>query len=531
MPDNDPSFPEIPESKAVPKKRTRLSLVWVIPIVAAAAGVWIAVTKILEKGPVITIVFSSAEGLVANKTKIDYNGLDIGTVTSIKLAEDHKHVIATAAMHPKTKEFLVKDLKFWVVKPRMSGLNITGLGTLISGNYIGVQMGESKESERHFIALESPPLTGDVPGKIFTLKATALGSLGTGTPIYYRQIQAGQVVSYQLDKAGQFLNVEIFVQSPYDQFISADTRFWQASGIDLSLTAAGLHVQTESVMSILAGGIAFETPAIDNPPPPAEADTEFTLFNDRKEAFEPPPHDPYSFLLVFKQSVRGLSVGAPVEIGGVQIGSVTGIQAQFDAQNAEFSVPVTITVDPIRYGVKFLNFPKSEDLVASHKRVMDALVARGLRAELKTGNLISGSLLVAVSFFPDEPPATLDWSQNPPQLPTVSGKVEAIEDNVASLLKNLDKTVIDTRGTLTNVDSLIANLDKTLGATRGTLTNADTLLNNAGTMIAPDSVMNAELNALLLQGGDAARALRILADYLERHPEALIHGKPGEAKK
>jgi paraquat-inducible protein B len=283
-------------------------------------------------------------------------------------------------------------------------------------------------------------------------------------------------------------------------------------------------------MSILAGGIAFETPVTDNPPPPAEADAEFTLFNDRKEAFEPPPHDPYSFLLVFKQSVRGLSVGAPVEIGGVQIGSVTGIQAQFDAQNAEFSVPVTVTVDPIRYGVKFLNFPKSEDLVASHKRVMDALVARGLRAELKTGNLISGSLLVAVGFFPDEPPATLDWSQNPPQLPTVSGKVEAIEDSVASLLKNLDKTVVDTRGTLTNVDSLIANLDKTLGATRGTLTNADTLLNNAGTMIAPDSIMNAELNALLLQGGDAARALRILADYLERHPEALIHGKPGEAK-
>jgi paraquat-inducible protein B len=530
MPDQDPSLPTVPDSKAVPKKRTRLSLVWVIPIVAAAAGVWIAVTKILEKGPEITIEFSSADGLVANKTKINYNGLDVGTLTSIRLAEDHKHVIATAAMHPKAKEFLVKDLKFWVVKPRMSGLNITGLGTLISGNYIGVQLGESKESERHFIALETPPLTGDVPGKIFTLKATALGSLGAGTPIYFRQIQAGQVVSYALDKTGQLLDVQIFVQSPYDQFVSTDTRFWQASGIDVSLTAAGLHVQTESVMSILAGGIAFETPIADPPPTPVAAGAEFTLFNDRSEAFQPPPNDPYSFLLVFKQSVRGLSVGAPVEIGGVQIGSVTGIQAQFDAKNAEFSVPVTITVDPKRYGVKFLNFPKSEDMEANHKRVMDALVARGLRAELKTGNFISGSLLVAVSFFPDEPPAALDWSQNPPEFPTVSGKVEAIEDSVASLLKNLDKVAVDTRGTLTNADILMLSLDKTLGTTRGTLTNADTLINNAGTLIAPDSVMNAELNTLLLQGGDAARALRILADYLERHPEALIHGKPGEAK-
>jgi paraquat-inducible protein B len=191
---------------------------------------------------------------------------------------------------------------------------------------------------------------------------------------------------------------------------------------------------------------------------------------------------------------------------------------------------VTISVDPERYGVKFLNFPKSEDLMASHRRVMDTLVSRGLRAGLKMGNLISGSLFVSINFFPDEPPATLDWSQNPVLLPTVSGKVEAIEDSVASLLKNLDKTAIGVRGTLTNADNLLENLDKTLGTARGTLTNADTLINNAGTMIAPDSVMNAELDILLQQGGDAARALRVLADYLERHPEALIHGKSGEAK-
>jgi paraquat-inducible protein B len=530
MPDHDPSFPQVPESKAVPKKRTRLSLVWVIPIVAAAAGVWIAVTKILEKGPEITIVFSSADGLVANKTKVNYNGLDIGTLTSIKLAEDHNHVIATAAMHPKTKEFLVKDAKFWVVKPRMSGLNITGLGTLLSGHYIGMQLGESKESERHFVALETPPLTGDVPGRIFMLKTTELGSLGEGTPIYYRQLQAGQVVSYELDKDGGFLNVKIFVKSPYDQYVSPDTRFWQASGIDVSLSAAGLHVQTESVMSILAGGIAFETPTTDAPVPPAEANTTFTLFDDRTAAFRPPPRDPHTYLMVFKQSVRGLGVGAPVVMNGIIVGEVTKISPQFDAQKIEFSVPVTVLVDPVRYGVRFLNLPEGGNAPGNNKIIMDTLVAHGLRAQLKTGNLISGSLYVAIDLVPDAPVATLDWSQNPVQIPTLSGKLEAIEDSVASLLKNLDKTVIDARGTLTNADSLMQNLDKTLGTTRGTLTNADNLINNAGTMIAPDSAMNAELNILLQQGGDAARALRILADYLERHPEALIRGKTGEAK-
>jgi paraquat-inducible protein B len=172
-------------------------------------------------------------------------------------------------------------------------------------------------------------------------------------------------------------------------------------------------------------------------------------------------------------------------------------------------VPVTVSVDPARYGVKFLNLPDSENASKNNQAVMNAMVAHGLRAQLKTGNLISGSLYVAVDLVSNAPPATLDWSQSPVQLPTLSGKLEGIEDSVASLLKNLDKTVVDARGTLTN---------------------ADRLLDNAGTLLAPDSVLNSELNNLLMQGGGAARSLRVLADYLERHPEALIHGKTGEAK-
>ena len=516
MPDDDPPLPAIPDARAVPRKRTRLSLVWVIPIVAAVAGVWIAVTKILERGPEISIVFSSADGLEPNKTKINFNGLNVGTVTAIKLADDHHHFIATAQMSPKAENFLVKDTKFWVVKPRISGLNITGLGTLISGYYIGVQLGQTRESARSFVALESPPLTGDVPGRIYTLKTSELGSLGEGTPIYFRQIQAGQVVSCNLDTNGEFLNVKIFVQAPYDQYVTANTRFWHASGIDVSLTAAGLHIQTESVMSILAGGIAFETPASGTLLAPAQAETIYTLFNDRNEAFRPPPQDPHTYLLVFKQSVRGLTLGAPVEIGGIQIGEVTGIQAQFDAKTAEFSVPVTVSLDPGRFGVRFLNFPKSESIATDRQRIMDMLVARGLRAELKTGNLISGSLLVAINFFPDEPAAKLDWSQNPVALPTISGKIEAIEDSVGLLLKQLDKT--------------ITNLDLTVASARGTFTNASQLIGNVNHLVEPDSVLDAELDNLLKEGGGAARSLRVLADYLERHPEALIRGKTGEAK-
>src|ERR1700690_914615 len=270
----DKSSPPIPESKVVPKKRTRLSLVWVLPIGAAVAGVWVAVTKIMSEGPKITIVFQTAEGLEANKTKIRYNGLDVGTLTAIRLADDHHHVIAPAKMVPKTEDFLVKDTKFWVVRPQISGLNITGLSTLISGDYIGVELGQSKESERAFVALETPPMVaGYTPGRFFMLKTPELGSLDRGTPIYYRQLQAGQVVSYELDTNGLGMNIKIFVQAPYDQYVTPNTRFWQASGINVSLSASGLRVQTESLMSILAGGIAFETPVTDSPLPPAGADT------------------------------------------------------------------------------------------------------------------------------------------------------------------------------------------------------------------------------------------------------------------
>jgi paraquat-inducible protein B len=515
MPDND-TLSKVPDAKTVPKKRTHLSFVWIIPIVAAVAGIWIAVTKILGEGPEITIIFSSADGLQANKTKIDYNGLEVGTLTSIKLTPDHKHVVATAEMNPKAKDFLVKDTQFWVVKPRVTGLNVTGLGTLISGYYIGVQLGQSKESARDFTALESPPLTGDVPGRLFMLKTSELGSLGDGTPIFFRQLPAGQVVSYELDKDGKFLNVKIFVQAPYDQYVNPDTRFWNASGVNVSLTAAGLRVQTESVMSILAGGIAFETPASGVPLPPAEADTSFTLFDNRTDAFKPPVNDPHTYVLIFKQSVRGLSVGAPVEIGGIPIGEVTQINPQFSAKTMQFSVPVTVIVDPQRYGVKFTDVTANEDSMAINKKVMDALVAHGLRAELKTGNLLSGSLFVAVNLFPNEPPASIDWSQSPVQLPTKSGQLDAVEDSVGDLLKNLNKTM--------------TNLDTTVTSVRGTLTNADALLNNASQLIEPNSVLDSELNNMLMQGGDAARSLRVLMDYLERHPEALIRGKTGEAK-
>jgi paraquat-inducible protein B len=504
MSNPEKSNANIPAAKIVEKKRGRFSFVWIIPIVAALVGAWIGINTIRNQGPKITIIFKSAEGLEANKTQIRYNGVEVGEVTEVRLADDYQSVIATAKMSPRTEQFLRKDTKFWVVRPQISGANISGLSTIISGAFIGMEIGTEKTGERHFTALDTAPLeTAGVTGRFFYLKTRDLGSLSVGTPIYYRRIQAGQVASYEMDKSGDFLNVKIFVQSPYDQYLTTDTRFWNASGLNLSLSASGVEIHTESFLSILIGGIAFENPPDGVNAKPAPENMAFNLASSRADAFRPPPVNPREYVLVFKESLRGLTVGAPVELNGINIGEVTDIRAQFDTKSYEFTAPVTIRVDMARYGVNLLNTSAEakDSSSEAHRKGMEALIARGLRAQLKTGSLITGARFVALEFIPDAPPAALDWTQNPLQLPTLEGKLSSIESGVGDVVVNLNRT----------------------------LTNASALLNNANQIIAPGSPVGVQLNNTLDQVGGAASALRILADYLERHPESLIHGKPGSA--
>jgi len=529
MPETDKPLPHVPESRKLSKKRTRLSLVWVIPIVAAAAGVWVAVTRVLSEGPAITIVFKSAEGLEAGKTRIEYNGVEVGTVDTIRLSDDHKTVITTAKMEPKTEGFLVEDTKFWVVRPRISGANVSGLGTLISGAYIGMEIGHAGNQKRNFVALETPPVvTIDVPGRYFVLKTPELGSLDTGTPIFFRRLQVGQVTAYELDKDGHSLSIKVFVNAPYDQYVSTDTRFWNASGIDVSLSATGLSVQTQSVLSILIGGIAFETPPSGPRLPEAEANAVFTLFSSHAEAFKLTARDPQTFRLVFKESVRGLAPGAPVEFRGIPIGEVVEVGAQVDAQTFEFSAPVTISLDAQRMGVKVLDLAPGADLNAIRKRLLDSLVAHGVRAQLRSGNLLTGALYVSFDFFPEAPPAELDWSQTPVQLPTIPGALEGMEASVTSIVRKLEQ--VPFKGISDDLQKAIAELDRTLVSARGALDSGRSALDNAGKVIEPNSVLSGQLEGTLQEVSRAARSLRVLADYLERHPEALIRGKTEEAK-
>jgi len=512
----------VPESRSVPKRKTRLSLVWVVPIIAAVVGLWVTVARILSEGPKIEIVMKTAEGLEAGKTKLRYNGVDVGEVTAIRLSDDHASVIATAQMAPHTEGFLLEDTHFWVVRPRISGANVSGLGTLISGAYIGMEIGQSKQTRREFQALAEPPvIASDVPGRYFELESPDLGSLESGTPIFFRRLQVGQVTAYELSKDGQSFAIKVFVNAPYDQYVTANTRFWHAGGIDVSLSANGLSVQTQSFLSILIGGIAFETPATGPVLPAAETGTHFDLFSNRANAFKPAAHDPQTYVVIFRESVRGLDVGAPVEFRGIPIGEVTNVTARVDARTLTFLAPVTIRLDPQRLGVQVSGLAQGQDLETVRRALIDSLVAHGVRAQLQSGNLLTGSRLISLDFYANTPPAHVDWSASPPELPTIPGQLEAIETQIASIIRKLDAVPI--KGVVDDLRKAIVQAD-------GTLASAQGALDNAGNLVGPSSPLSAQMESTMQELSRAAQSLRVLADYLERHPEALIRGKPGEAK-
>lgn len=526
MPDDDERSTPVPESKRRPPRRLHVSLVWIVPIVAAAVGAWVAFTEILGEGPEITIVLSTAEGLEAGKSTIQYNGVQVGKLTEIRLSDDHERVIATAQMASGTDDFLVEGTQFWVVRPRISGSTVSGLRTLISGAYIGMEIGDSDRRKRTFVALDTPPVvSGDTPGRFFRLTAPDLGSLDFGTPIYFRRLEVGQVAAYSLAEDGRSLSIRVFVKAPYDRFVNESTRFWEASGIDLTLDASGLTLDTESLLSILIGGIAFETPETASPTTAAEADAVFKLYEDRRQAFLPVRGKPETYQLVFEQSVRGLARGAPVELRGIQIGEVMSLRAQVDTDPLDVSIPVTVNVYPELIGSSGERAAADE---AAWRSRVDALVANGLRGELRSGSLLTGALFVAFDFFPDAPPARVDWTHEPPRLPTAPGGLQAIEARVESILEKIDQVPFKEIGD--ELRDAIAELEKTLAGARKTLTSAQGTLDDVGKLVAPSSLLGTELVDALSELSRAARSLRVLADYLERHPEALLRGKTGEAK-
>ncbi|BCZ81128.1 intermembrane transport protein PqiB [Paraburkholderia terrae] len=528
----DPGGPDFPEVATVRRARWRLQLVWLVPLVAVLIGGWLAVKAVLEQGPTVTISFKTGDGLEAGKTRIKFKNVEIGTVRKVVLSNDHTRVIATAELTKNASDMLVDDSRFWVVQPRISGGTVSGLGTLLSGSFVSMDPGKSKVARHDFIGLETPPViaTGE-PGSEFVLKGEDMGSLDVGSPVFFRRLQVGQVTSYALDQDGNGVTVHVFVNAPYDRYVTTGTRFWQASGIDVSLDAAGVRVNTQSLVSILIGGLAFQTPKETTSSEPAAARSEFVLYHDREEAMKHPDRIVVTYVFKFKESVRGLVVGAPVEFWGIPVGEVTAINTRFDRTTMGFTIPVEVQLFPERFTSRYASGEKGGRLTSEPHRLAQLLVERGLRAQLRTGSLLTGQRYIALDFFPNAPRASVDLTANPPELPTIPGGLQSLQDSVSSLVAKMNKVPFEGIGnraqqTLADADRLVKTLDSDVAPeARATLAAARTAIDSANGALQPDSALTQNTVETMREMSRAAAALRTLADYLERHPEALLRGK------
>jgi paraquat-inducible protein B len=548
---NRGSTPEViaPDASEVPEvevaERRGLSVVWLIPLVAGAIAIWLGYSTLRDQGPLVTITFDDAEGLEAGKTKVKYKEVEVGLVEDVAISADLSQIVVTARMHKEAAPYMNHGTRFWIVRPRIGAGGVSGLGTLLSGAFVEVDPGTGDATTEFQGLDEPPPLRSDVAGRRYQLRAEKLGSVARGSPVYYRSVRVGQVLGYELADDNEDLIIDIFVEAPHDQLVRDNSRFWNASGIDVSFGAEGVNVAVESLQALLAGGIAFDTPAIGRSGELAAADTVFPLFENFRAVTESRYTEKIPYVVYFDGSVRGLRPGAPVEFRGMRIGSVTDVTLEIDPKQGTVRIPVILGIEPQRVAVE--GSASAEPYV-----MMAALVERGLRAQLKSGNLITGELLVDLDFHPESPPAKLDRSSEPPRIPSVPTQLEALTASLTGIMNRLaavplPELVADLRQTVQGIQALVASPDTQQGITAlgasavrleallGTLdkqlgpllSRADSALASTQSLVGDNSQLRYDIADLLRELTGAARSIRVFADYLERHPEALIRGKGG----
>ncbi|WP_415767543.1 intermembrane transport protein PqiB [Pseudomonas sp. ZB1P45] len=532
--------PQAPGQAPVKTRRFSVSLVWIVPIVAVLVGISLVVHTMLQEGPTITVTFKTGSGLTANKTEVKYRNVVIGHVSDVELSNDQKSVNATIKLSKQAESFTREDSQFWVVRPRIGAGGVSGIDTLLSGDYIGADIGQANARAKNFTGLENPPpITYGEPGKRFTLHTEDLGSLDIGSPVYYRKIPVGQVVAYALDADGKGVNIEVFIHAPNDAYVTENTRFWNASGIDVNVGANGFSVKTESLSSILVGGIAFRAPEYSPNDQPAAEDKAFDLFEDQLTALAPPSGKGQFLSLRFDQALRGLKVGAPVEFLGIEFGRVVAVNLDFDAKKRSFPVNVGIVIYPQRLGqahIKMLEVLKHDpNDEAAGVRLIGSFIDNGLRAQARSGNLLTGQLYIALDFYPKAEKVVFDPTARPVSIPTVPGSLEQLQEKLEGMVNkinqlpieriagNLDSNLVELRKGLTQFNA------KTLPGVQTTLADVSKTLQSASSTLAEDSPQREQLGQTLDELGRMSRSLRELSDYLGRHPESLIRGRPDNA--
>ena len=540
---------DTPEGSRAPTvarlKRSRISAIWLIPLVTLLIAAWLGVRTVSQQGPLVTLQFNSADGLIAGQTRVRHKAVELGQVEGIRLTDDMSKVLVRVRMTREAAPYLTDQARFWVVRPRISSGSLAGIETLVSGGYIEMDPGGREGANKtEFVGLEQPPgVRSGEPGRTFALKADRIGSLGPGAPVFYRDISVGEVLGFDLGDGVGPVTIEVFVRAPYDGFVRAESLFWNASGLSIQVGADGVRVELASLQALLNGGVAFNSPRELNEP--VQAGAVFPLYQSLSEAQASGYRNKLEFVTYFTSAVRGLNAGAAVEFLGIQVGTVREVKLVIDDASGTARVRVVLEVQPER--IVAPDQARDDPFVVAQR-----MVRNGLRAQTKTASYITGQQVLAVDFVPGAAPAELVLDGKEWVLPSVGGGLDNILTAVSGISAKIDRLPLD---------QIAGNLNVTLRSAAGAMGSVQELVRKTDAGLTPalkrlpeiaqalqeaavragrtfgslegsygqNSPFNRELERAMTQVGDTARSIRILADYLDRHPEALVRGRGGVA--
>ncbi len=550
--------PAEPRRQARQPLMQRVSLVWLLPIAAIAFAIFILWQSFVERGPLVRIKFDKAGGVIAGETRIRRNDVDVGTVEAVRLSDDLASVIIEARLDPLVADFIDTDARFWIVNARVNTTEISGLSTLLSGSYIGVDWDEQEgDAEREFEGLEEAPLTArGTPGRRLTLASEEAGYIYVGSPVFFRQLEVGRVERRRLSSDATEVLFDIFIEAPYHEHLFTESRFYNVSGLEGSFGADGISVRVESISAFFTGGLGFDNPGrLDGLEPLTRDGARFRLYDNRKAAresiFQGEEDERFRFLARFDGSVKGLQRDASIEYNGIRVGRVAEVTMSMPDTAGDTPEAIAILqLQPRRLGLDSI----SHDALING---LDQLVENGLRVQLATGNFLTGSLVVKLVNQPFAPLERMDLEAKPfPEIPTTVSNIEAVTQDVEQLVSKLAELpfsalIESATGLFSDFRALVASpemsnlpaklgesLDSLVRTTQGIETassglpelvealttasrNADDVLDG----VSPDSEIYIELSAAVREMRAAARSIAGFAEILEKNPNAVLTGR------
>lgn len=471
---------ESKSGEAKVQKVKNWSPVWIFPIVTALIGAWVLFYHYSHQGPQVTLITTNAEGIEGGKTTIKSLSVDVGIVESATLTDDLTHVEIKARLNSGMEKLLHKDSVFWVVKPQVGREGISGLGTLLSGAYIELQPGNKGSKLENYQLLDSPPLAPpDAKGIRVILDSKKAGQLSPGDPVLFRGYRVGSVETSTFDAQKRTISYQLFINAPNDRLVTSNVRFWKDSGIAVDLTSAGMRVEMGSLSTLFGGGVSFDVPEGLEQGEPVAQQSAFNLYDDQKSIQDSLYTDHIDYLMFFKDSIRGLQPGAPLEFRGIRLGTVSKVPFfspnMRQVFNNDYRIPVLVRIEPER-----LKAQLGEDTdVGAH---LAELLKRGLRASLKTGNLVTGALYVDLDFYPKEPPITGVREFNGYQIiPTVSGGLAQIQQRLMEALDKINNLPLN---------PMIEQATNTLSESQRTMKHLQTTLDNMNKITSSQSMQD-----------------------------------------